>query len=193
MRRVACVHRKNLPDKFLKEVFRETYQLEDVGFSISDIQFVEKSCAETNENLKQIIPYALLMNTSSEFALYQRVGNESRLHGLWSAGFGGHIEDFEISEGDTLQSLVKKSLIRELKEEFSDKINYDLHFTGIINEELTKVGRTHLGLVFSVLVDEKYFVASSEITHIKWVTLSELINFKKELWSELAIELITTK
>lgn len=193
MRKVACVYRKDLPNKFLQQEYRKKCQWEDIGFTFRDILFFEKTDAETNENLKQIIPYALLMNSQYEFGFYKRIGNESRLHGLWSAGFGGHIEDFDYSEVDTVQSLVEKALIRELNEEFSVEISYDLQFRGIINEELTKVGRTHLGLVFLALVDENYFTASSEITQIEWVSIHDIKNFKKEIWSKLAIELVASK
>lgn len=189
-RRVACISRNNLNIKYRQQRLVLKTSFETVINNFNQIEFIEKTLAETDEGYKQIIPYTIIRNREGEIALYQRKGNEQRLHGLWSAGFGGHIEDFEYKENENIGSLFLKSAYRELSEEFSDKIAYYLQFEGIINEEETKVGRTHIGLVFSVNVDKNLFTPSSEIERLEWVDVNKVAGYRKELWSEMAIELI---
>ncbi len=190
MRKVACIKRKDIPNKYLQDGYSEKSNWRELEMKISNVLFLEKTLVENDETVKQIIPYTIIRNKESKIAFYQRVGNEQRLHGLWSAGFGGHIEDFEYAPNESLQQLIEKSLIRELKEEYSMNIDYNLTLEGIINEEQTKVGRTHFAIVFSVEVDDKLFVPSNEIPTVVWLSKDETKNYKKELWSEMAIELI---
>ncbi len=189
-RKVACIRRDNLKDIYLKNKLILKTSFDTVIENFSNIEFIEKECVETNSNFKQIIPYTILLNQNKQIALYMRKGNEKRLHGLWSAGFGGHIEAFEIENITNIEELFLKSALRELNEEYSDKIDYDLNFKGIINEEETGVGKTHIGLVFVVTVDQTLFSSSDEIKKLKWVDLEAISDYKKELWSEMAIELL---
>ncbi len=190
VRKVACIDRSNLNQKYQAERLILKIAFEDILSDFKNIIFREKVELEKNENFKQIIPYVVLQNNQNDIAIYQRRGNEQRLHGLWSAGFGGHIEDFEFKNNQDVQKLFIKSAIRELQEEFSDKEWFDLKFEGVINEELTKVGRTHIALVFSAMVNNDLFEPSREIEQIKWITIDESKNYQKELWSDMAIELI---
>lgn len=192
-RKVGCIERKNLKNKYQKENLILKTDTDTILNDFANIVFVEKSLAELNEEFKQIIPYIIIRNEENRIALYKRKGNEARLHGLWSAGFGGHIEDFEYGNNISLFALIKQSALRELQEEFSSQVNFNLNFHGVINEELTKVGRTHIACVFSVKVDMKMFTPSDEIEKIYWVKPDEMHQYNKELWSEMAIELITKK
>ncbi len=193
IRKVACINRKNLDKIYQEKRLIMKTSLTFVIEHFDKIEFIEKQKVETNENYKQIIPYTIIQNTEMQFALYKRKGNEQRLHGLWSAGFGGHIEDFEKDMSENFEQLLLNSAIRELKEEFSADAEYALHFEGVINEELTKVGRTHIGLVFSICVDKHLFKTSDEIEKIEWVDKDNLNLYKKELWSEMAFELLLEK
>ena len=103
---------------------------------------------------------------------------------------GGHIEDFEFENKTNIKELFLKSATRELNEEYSNKIEYNLDFRGIINEEKTEVGKTHIGLVFTAKVDKALFSSSEEIEKLKWIDLEAVSDYKKELWSEMAIELL---
>jgi predicted NUDIX family phosphoesterase len=192
-RKVACINRKNLDKTFQQRRLILKTSLASVIQHFDKIEFIEKQKLETNEKYKQIIPYTIIQNTEGQFALYKRKGNEQRLHGLWSAGFGGHIEDFENDISGNVEQLILNSAIRELKEEFSADAEYALHFEGVINEELTKVGRTHIGLVFMVTVDKHLFKPSNEIEKIEWKVKDDLILYNKELWSDMALELLLEK
>ncbi len=190
MRKVACVDRKKLPNSYMIDLLIKGEDENVVHKNISSIEFCDKHQVENDESKKQIIPYIILINRHDELAIYQRKGNENRLHGLWSAGFGGHIEHFEWDNTTSISSLFRRSAIRELKEEFSQSFDFPLTFHGIINEEQTRVGRTHLGLVYSAKVDPELFVPSDEIASLKWVSPNRLMEYQTELWSKMAVELI---
>lgn len=193
IRRVACINRRDLKTEYQKEKLILVSNLNDLEDDFKNMQFGEKNELEQNENFKQIIPYVILKNQFNQIAIYQRQGTEKRLHGLWSAGFGGHIEDYEYKESQKITTLLKESAVRELREEFSNNEWYKLNFEGVINEELTKVGRTHIALVFSTKVNEILFESSEEISQIKWIDIEDLSLYQMELWSEMAIELISKK
>ena len=69
-------------------------------------------------NYKQLIPYVLLQKADGKFACYQRHGTEIRLHGKWSAGIGGHID--EPDQQTSLKATLETGMLRELKEELLD-------------------------------------------------------------------------
>lgn len=191
IRKVACIDRKDLKLEYLSNDFIRELTDKVIESDFYNLVFREKHEVEQNENFKQIIPYVVLINENNQLELYQRKGKEVRLHGLWSAGFGGHIEDFEYVDGMSVKALILNSAIRELEEEYSVQENYELNFEGIINEEHTKVGRTHIALVYSTHVRSANFKSSDEIETIKWVDFNDTKNFSKELWSDMAIKLIT--
>ncbi len=193
IRKVACINRNNLDKIYQQKRLIIKTSLASVIQHFDKIEFIEKQMVEINENYKQVIPYTIIQSLEGQFALYKRKGNEQRLHGLWSAGFGGHIEDFENDIFGNFEQTLLNSATRELKEEFSADAEYALHFKGIINEELTKVGRTHIGLVFIVNVDKHLFKPSDEIVKIEWVDKGDLMLYNKELWSDMAFELILEK
>lgn len=192
-RKVASINREHLKEKYQKEYLIKKITTKEIIDDFAKIEFIDKKEAEENENFKQIIPYVILENEQGEIALYKRKGTEKRIHGLWSVGFGGHIEEFEYTYGQSIEILIKKSAQRELSEEFSNKEKYHLDFKGIINEEKTKVGRTHIAWVYSTNVQKNKFESSNEISEIKWVSKSEVSKYKTELWSEMAIKLILIK
>jgi len=159
--------------------------------SAADIRWVERSDAETNNAYKQIIPYIVVLRSSGHILCYPRHGAESRLHGFYSCGIGGHI-DIEDAR-DTFEETVSAGMTRELKEELAgfreDRIK--LVYRGIINETGSPVGQVHLGLVYTALCLGDYAPeASEETTGMEWKTSVDLKLVKKELWSDLALELV---
>ena len=126
---------------------------EDDFFSFLDHTtplWIERSVAENDDNFKQLIPYILLTNSQGLLATYPRRGTEARLHGSWSLGLGGHINTSDQSQTDpqTWRNLLYTGLKRELSEEFPSSVPGHTHFLGVINENLSAVGRVHLGVVF---------------------------------------------
>ncbi|HPM02834.1 MAG TPA: phosphoesterase [Candidatus Cloacimonadota bacterium] len=152
--------------------------------------FVSRSEAESNEDYKQIIPYCVVKKEDQLLA-YQRKGNEKRLHGLFSCGIGGHINPCDqIDEGDLWQTILNAT-VRELHEELVMDCPYRNEFKGIIFEDITQVGRVHIGFVFEIVPDSLEKIASSEelgIIHL--MNFEEIQNEEFELWSTLALKLL---
>lgn len=186
---IATIHRDYLPHDILKERSIVMYNKKSIEKFLANVKFLRRDKAENDTEYKQIIPYVIIEDETKHIASYQRKGSELRLHGLRSIGFGGHIEYSDFEDVLNLET-IKKAAIRELNEEFSDKVKYNLTFKGIINEEITKVGKVHLGLVFKTNVNRCDYIKSNEIGKIEWVTLEIAKSPEFELWSQMAAELL---
>ena len=157
--------------------------------------FLERNHAEVDENYKQLIPYMVIINNQSEILCYQRHGREERLNNFYSAGIGGHIEK-HIDGNKDIESCIYNGAARELFEETGLEFQSSkVTFHGIINEEKTKVGRVHLGIVFSIIPENHNFLRiSTELKDYHFCGLTEFIRNKKyEYWSGLALNLIQQK
>jgi len=115
--------------------------------------FAEREVMERCSHFKQIIPYLLLTRGDRALA-YQRRGDhtEQRLGGLWSLGFGGHIEPLDRTEaGVATLGLVNAAALRELAEETGLAVAPDnLVAAGLINSDREDVSSVHLGVVYRV-------------------------------------------
>lgn len=127
-------------------------------------RFEERVAAERNPAWKQWIPYCVLRchrqggarpNPLEEgiFQVRRSSGQtESRLHGSWSIGLGGHVEPEDRDpHRATGPERFGAALARELHEEL------DLRgcpapaarFLGLLNDDGTEVGEVHAGLVYA--------------------------------------------
>lgn len=129
--------------------------------------FLDRSAAEVSPQWRQIIPYAVITHGGSYY-LIRRLSKqrEARLHDRLSIGLGGHI-----NPGQNIES----GLERELREEVSIPGKLAPRFIGVINDEMTEVGRVHLGMAFFV-ESETADVAVLETEKMtgSWATASEL-------------------
>ncbi|MBF0390964.1 MAG: NUDIX domain-containing protein [Desulfamplus sp.] len=246
MEKVLCIKRKNIPPEWLKEqsaikMEEKTFfsligvtefnavdfnisEFNAVGFNITDSKttgcnynWVERPIAEKDSSFKQIIPYIIIQADNGKLtAIYRRKGSESRLHGLWSIGIGGHINplDSQTCEHKTdFKKILYSGMTREFNEEiivspkrpFIKEFIFTPHFLGIINEDLTDVGKVHFGVVFKIDVDFKDdLIAREELVDFQWVKTEELLinnfndgklstnsltDFNLELWSQLAVQI----
>jgi len=188
--KICCVDTNRLPAEWTAETAARSVDFFSF-VSAADIRWVERSEAETNNVYKQIIPYIVVRQSNGHILCYPRHGAESRLHGFYSCGIGGHI-DIEDARG-TIEETVTTGMMRELKEELANfrEDRVELVYRGIINETESAVGQVHLGLVYTALCLGDYVPQSSEeTTGMEWKTPKELKPVKKELWSDLALELI---
>lgn len=150
--------------------------------------FKERSLAEQNESIKQIIPYVILHNNNNYF-LTQRLkeSSEKRLIGLMSLGLGGHI-----NEVDTSDSPLINCIKRELKEEVGLNITnpQSLNFLGVINSDKTEVGKFHIGVVYILNVHEQVEVCEKGKLQGHWVDEKEIKNNynKLEDWSKIVYD-----
>jgi predicted NUDIX family phosphoesterase len=160
--------------------------------------FVQREHAEQNPELKQVIPYSVVVR-GADVLLLRRLpeGTEQRLFNKLSIGVGGHINP--VDSGTTCDrdgshaGPIEAGTRRELKEELHIEGETTLHKIGIINDDSNPVGAVHLGLVQLVIAQGDVRVREQDILEGSFVTPQELrrllgdgANF--ETWSEMLIE-----
>lgn len=186
--------------------------------------FIDRTLAEQDSSKKQIIPYIIIQDKNGRFFTYKRKGNEKRLHGFFSIGAGGHIdlEDIKIKKDieflkfknmnisnldekrfklsiNDFYEIIKITLIREIYEETGiiiDKNGFEerCEFLGIINEDISDVGKVHLGFVYlyKLFDDKKLSPVEEEIEFFEFNDIEKLYNIWESLerWSILALSLL---
>jgi predicted NUDIX family phosphoesterase len=107
---------------------------------------------EIDPSYKQLIPYVIFQHRDEQgratvFQYTRGTGQgEGRLHKKRSVGIGGHISTLDASDGHPCPYDV--GMRRELDEEVAVRTPYESHCVGLINDDLTEVGRVHLGVVY---------------------------------------------
>lgn len=186
---VMVVSKQLLPADWIE---REVEMLTDesilIKYLTNNFVWKPRSIAETDKNYKQIIPYMLTQYKDGSFACYPRQGNEKRLHGLWSAGIGGHISKSDFDDRKNIYEIIVGSAIREMNEEFIEPPVNELQLLGIINEEQTIVGHVHLGIVFLSKMNKKPLPAA-ETKGLQWLSTNQMNKINLEIWSKLAFKL----
>lgn len=159
---------------------------------------VERSAAETDPTFKQIIPYIVVHAESQgqDYILCGRRlsgGNEGRLHGRITLGFGGHVK---WEEGLHAMDMVYRSIEQELREElgFIDpELRSKLVLLGELDADVDDVGTVHRGLVYLLQVDLAdpfwFKIASKEPDKLQlfWAPLPNLALLldRMEEWAKL--------
>lgn len=190
--KVLCIKKENLPNKWIEKYVSLNLNENEFEKKINSFEviFESRNLAEKNFELKQIIPYILIQNSKKDLTgIYKRKGSEKRLEDLWSAGIGGHINNFDCKK--TVYETIKNGMLRELSEEIINlPKNYSITFCGIINEEETEVGNVHLGAVYKIISDEtNAFLPGEELDSFQFYNTSDLKNLNMEIWSGLALKL----
>ncbi len=211
---VLCIPRANLPGEWTGagRVLRIDEELFLTTCSIAGFKWVERSIAESDPSLKQIIPYVVIVSKCSTFqgsyssplmAIYRRKGSEKRLHDLYSIGIGGHINPMDCSSSscsrshstemsNSFREILYAGMKRELDEEFLKRPLEEMAiFHGIINEEVTDVGKVHLGALFVIYTESpRRFVPGSELVEFEWMKRDNIVNLNLELWSAMALQIL---
>lgn len=123
-------------------------------------EFTRRGPAETNPELKQLIPYVVIVFETPSGPLilsYSRSkrGAEERLHDKRSIGIGGHMEDRFVDAHFGLSlTAFQAEAMREVQEEtgISKHVLTSQDFLGFINNDEDEVGRVHLGLLYVLKV-----------------------------------------
>jgi predicted NUDIX family phosphoesterase len=189
---VLCAVRNSLPADWLGERVSIRIDFNEVLEMIRDVplEWLEREDAEANEAFKQWIPYALLMNEIGMVAMYPRQGTETRLHGVWSVGVGGHVHPHD---GATWEQALLNGLNREILEEYDGAVIGSPVMLGLINEEQTHLGKVHIGAVFLQRCMGQVAQNSNELAGLEWVAPEDIGNLLPgsmfERWSLLAMEL----
>jgi predicted NUDIX family phosphoesterase len=106
---------------------------------------------EKDPGFKQLIPYMIFrhVDASGKQTVFQYTRGkgmgEGRLHSKRSVGIGGHISAIDAGNGGG--NPYKEGMRRELDEEVAVETPYTARCVGMINDDLTDVGRVHLGVV----------------------------------------------
>lgn len=156
----------------------------------SQILYLNRSEAEQDKRYKQLIPYVLIL-CHDRILRYRRGkgGQETRLHGLFSVGIGGHIAD----EDDTLFSTQRgyhDGMRRELKEEVDIEAANEAA-VAVINDDSTEVGFVHFGVVHVLHVPTEEIVGRrSGIVAPEFVSIAEAMRDPSayESWSRFCLE-----
>lgn len=151
--------------------------------------YLNRSEAEQDKRYKQLIPYVLLI-CNGKILRYRRGkgGQETRLHGLYSVGIGGHISD----EDSSLFSNVgyREGMQREIKEEVDvEEVNEST--VAVINDDSTEVGEVHFGVVHVMHVANEDVVGHrSGIVAPEFVLIADAMKNASgyESWSRLCLE-----
>lgn len=179
-----------MPAEWLSETYSKPYEESVLNALLSNkMLWADRQEAEFNTGFKQLIPYLILQLADKRMACYRRNGNESRLHGLWSAGVGGHIDFADSMNESEVMGIARRGARRELHEELSEFHAIDCSFLGVINEEITKVGRVHTGFVYLINL-QKPAKPAIELHDLEWLSKDDILKRKTELWTRLALGLI---
>jgi predicted NUDIX family phosphoesterase len=152
--------------------------------------YLNRSEAELDKRFKQLIPYVLLI-CDGKILRYRRGkgGQETRLHGLYSVGIGGHISE---EDHGLFSSHVgyHEGMRRELMEEVAVREEKDAA-VAVINDDSTDVGAVHFGVVHVMRVaDESVAGRRSGIVSPEFVPIAEAVKDPAgyESWSRFCLE-----
>jgi predicted NUDIX family phosphoesterase len=158
--------------------------------SPSNLVYKNRSEAEQDARYKQLIPYVLIF-CGGKILRYRRGkgGNETRLHGLYSVGIGGHISDEDhglFSRGIGYHDAMRRELMEEAAIGGANEAA-----VALLNDDSTEVGRVHLGVVHVMHVpDEAVAGRRSGIVGPEFVPVPEAVKNPSgyESWSRLCLE-----
>jgi predicted NUDIX family phosphoesterase len=158
--------------------------------SASRLVYLNRSDAEQDKRYKQLIPYVLLI-CRDKILRYRRGrgGQESRLHGLYSVGIGGHISEedhglFSNNRG------YQEGMRRELMEEVAIDQESEAA-VAVINDDSTEVGSVHFGVVHVMHVaNENVAGRRSGIVSPEFIPIADAVKETSayESWSRFCLE-----
>ena len=158
--------------------------------SSSRLVYLNRSEAEHDKRYKQLIPYVLLI-CNGRILRYRRGrgGQETRLHGLYSVGVGGHISEEDhglFSTGPGYHEGMRRELMEEVAVE---EVNESA--VAVINDDSTEVGCVHFGVVHVMhLANETVAGRRSGIAGPEFIPIVEAVKDPSgyESWSRFCLE-----
>jgi len=149
--RVLCFERKLFEDLgVFQGISLDAGKYLPVVTSADRVLYLNRGAAEQDRRYKQLIPYVLIL-CGDKILRYRRGrgGQETRLHGLYSVGIGGHISEEDHGLFSQRQGY-QEGMWRELREEVAiDRVNDQVReaVVAVINDDSTEVGYVHFGVV----------------------------------------------
>lgn len=189
--RVLCFQR-NLLDStgVFQGLSLEVEKYLPIVTSDSELVYLNRSEAEQDRRYKQLIPYVLLI-CNDKILRYRRGkgGQETRLHGLFSVGIGGHISEEDhglFSNNRGYQDGMRRELMEEVAIADADEAA-----VAVINDDSTEVGQVHFGVVHVMHVaDESVAGHRSGIVAPEFVPIADAVKDLSvyESWSRFCLE-----
>lgn len=164
--------------------------------NVIGIHYVDRRAAEGRDDIKQLVSYAYLRHHDSLVAFERGsfVADGGEFIGKQSIGFGGHLNDRDISLFDDDKIGFLTNIERELFEElsiFRNKLRTlieKVSFKGFLVDTSTSNGRRHLGIVAEVLLKERVPLLNSHLgmRNLRWVSYQTTPNCfdQFEIWSK---------
>ena len=189
--RVLCFERKLLDELgVFQGLSLEVEKYLPVVTSASRLVYLNRSDAEHDKRYKQLIPYVLLIcNGKILRYLRGRGGQETRLHGLYSVGIGGHISEEDhglFSTGHGYHEGMRRELMEEVAIEEENE-----SAVAVINDDSTEVGCVHFGVVHVMHVAKKSIAGRrSGIVGPEFIPIVEAVKDPSgyESWSRFCLE-----
>ena len=154
--------------------------------------FTPRAPAETNPELKQIIPYVLLVHGERVFHYVRgKKAGEQRLVAKGSLGIGGHMNDGDEGLFALDREAYNVAVQREVAEEVFIETKFTNHIVALLNDDSNEVGRVHLGVVHIFrLESDAARKRESVITESGFLTIPELRARRDtlETWSQLCLD-----
>lgn len=203
-----CISTSDLKDILSKQEGTSpsnyVYCLDDKSteqFNFLEKKLVDRAICEEDDSLVQLIPYIIVKNKRGHILTYKRgsKGDENRLKGKLSIGFGGHIEKIKNKH---LIDIIKDTAWVELEEEtgltedslLCHTINDD-NICLIYKDDGEQVAKHHVGIILTAVIkdhvnikgelgitDEFFWMAKCELKEI----INGDLEFDLESWSEIA-------
>jgi predicted NUDIX family phosphoesterase len=145
---------------------------------------IPRNLAEEDESLKQLVVYFTVQQDGKYLSYWRSPkGGDTRLHGQYSFGYGGHVNVEDTSP--------LGAVIRELKEEIDGEVK-SITFKGWINGDKTPIERVHLGMYYEVHLFSRKGTEDANIEKEELVTLSTLRERYDEMetWSQYVFNFI---
>src|SRR5260221_7622898 len=189
--RVLCFERKLLEQLgVFQGINLEVQKFLPVLTASKNLVYLNRSEAEQDRRYKQLIPYILLIS-QGKILRYRRGkgGQETRLHGLYSVGIGGHISDEDhglFSAGIGYEDGMRRELTEEVAVE-----QVNAPSVALINDDSTEVGYVHFGVVHVMQLDDETVAGRrSGIVAPEFVSFPDALvdTSAYESWSRFCLE-----
>jgi predicted NUDIX family phosphoesterase/dephospho-CoA kinase len=158
--------------------------------------------AETLDNYKQIVTYAVIQHKSKILSFRRGQYNRaaSFLRGAFCVGFGGHVTDQDNTLFSFKDQGIRQNAAREIWEELvlpngRPQIDPDsFEYLGVLNDDSSDVGVRHVAIVLRYWADDwdewrRVKRGEASVSKLGWIdTAGEQINLSDyEYWSQLVI------
>lgn len=159
-------------------------------------QFYHREWAEQTEDVRQMIPCAIVRNGTRVLCVKRAKKGRRDLRLRYTLLFGGHV-DTEDSDGDR-EHILHRCAERELREELGLHATVSPDPIGIAVDIETASSRRHFGVVFECRISESVVSVQRECDNYEFirsrynndyilVESSEFVGKKLDPWSQLLI------